>query len=58
MSKKLYPAKERISQFGEDINTSNERGRESLKKQVPALAIVAGAVIIAAAVIIIAVMNR
>ena len=36
----------------------NERGSESSKKQIPALAIVAGAVIIAAAVIIIAAMNH
>ena len=60
MSKKLYPAKEKTYQVYQDESSStkgNERGSESSKKQIPALAIVAGAVIIAA-VIIIAAMNR
>ena len=61
MSKKLYPAKEKTYQVYQDESSftkGNEGGAESSKKNIPALAIVAGAVIIAAAVIIIAAMNR
>ena len=61
MSKKLYPVKEKTYQVYQDESSytkGNERGSESSKKQIPALAIVAGAVIIAAAVIIIAAMNH
>lgn len=60
MSKKLYPAKEKSYKVYQDerYTKGNEGGDESSKKNIPALAIAAGAVIIAAAVIIIAVMNR
>ena len=61
MSKKLYPAKEKTYQVYQDESSftkGNERGGDASKKNIPALAIVAGAVIIAAAVIIIAAMNR
>ncbi|MEI0558969.1 hypothetical protein [Brachyspira intermedia] len=60
MSKELYPAKEKTYKVYQDesYTKGNEGGAESSKKNIPALAIVAGAVIIAAAVIIIAVMNR
>lgn len=61
MSKKLYPFKERSYEFYQDESRDtkgNDGGFESSKKNIPALAIVAGAVIIAAAVIIIAAMNR